>query len=213
LKTHLFWQILRIGLPAALNTVLTNVTLLLMTWLIAPYGNEAIAGYGISSRLESMQIPVFAGIGTALIAMVGTNVGAGKIERAERIAWIGAGMAACISGACGLFGALLPQIWIGIFSHDAAVMEVGTRYLRMVGPFFAFVGVAGVLFFAALGAGRLFWPLTFAFCRMVVAVAGGILFGFVLGGGLDGINAAMAAGLIAYGGGTALSIKLGAWRR
>jgi putative MATE family efflux protein len=213
LEARLFWQILSIGLPAALNTILTNGTLLLIAWLVAQFGTEAIAGYGIGSRLETAQIPVFAGIGTALVAMVGTNIGAGQRARAERITWIGAAMAACISGAIGLFGFLAPEVWIGMFSSDAAVLDAGTRYLHTVGPAFAFVGVAGALFFAALGAGRPFWPLTFAFARLLIAVGGGMVAGLVLGGGLDAVNVAMVVGLIVYGGGTALSVSLGAWRR
>jgi putative MATE family efflux protein len=213
LEFRLFWQILRIGLPAALNTVMTSGTLLLLARLVARFGTPALAGYGIGSRLETTLIPVFAGIGTALVAMVGTNIGAGQEARAERIAWIGAAMAAGISGAIGLFGFLAPQRWIGVFSSDAAVLDAGTRYLHTVGPAFACVGVAGALFFASLGAGRPFWPLTFAFTRLVVAVGGGALAGNVLGGGLDAINGAMVAGLVVYGGGTALSVKLGAWRK
>jgi putative MATE family efflux protein len=208
-----FWDILRIGLPAALNTLLSSGTLLLIAWLVARFGTPAVAGYGIGSRLESAQIPVFAGIGTALVAMVATNIGAGQRARAERIAWIGAAMAACVSGSIGLFGFLAAPVWIGMFSHDVAVLDAGTQYLHIVAPGFAFVGVGGALFFASLGAGRPFWPLAFGFGRLIVAIGGGLLAGVVLGGGLDAINGAMLAGVIVYGGGTALSVKLGAWRR
>lgn len=213
LETRLFWQILRIGLPGAMNTIVTSSTLLLIAWLVASFGSKALAGYGIGSRLETAQIPVFAGIGTALIAMVGTNIGAGQLARAQRITWIGAGLAGCISGAIGAFGFFAPGVWIGIFSDDAAVLDAGTRYLHTVGPAYAFVGIAGTLFFASLGAGRPLWPLSFALLRLVTAIGGGAVAGFTLGGGLDAIYAAVVVGLIVYAGGTALSIRLGAWRR
>jgi putative MATE family efflux protein len=213
LETRLFREILRIGLPATLNTILNSGTTLLLTWLIVPFGTRAIAGYGIASRLETMQIPIVFGFGTALVAMVGTNVGAGNRARAERIAWVGAGMTACVSAAFGLFGALAPHFWIGIFSTDPEVVDVGTRYLHIVGPAFAFIGMGGALFLAAQGAARPFWPLACAAGRLVTAVGGGAVAGYALGGGLDAIYGAAVLGLIVYGGGTALSLRLGAWRR
>lgn len=209
IEAGMFWRILRIGLPAAVNNIATSGTLLLIAWLVAHFGTEALAGYGIGSRLETAQIPVFAGIGTAVIAMVGTNFGAGQEARAERIAWIGAGLAAAISGAIGLFGFLLPDVWIGLFSSDPAVLNAGTSYLRTVALAFPFVGIAGTLFFASLGVGRPFWPLFCAVLRLIVVVGGGALAGITFGGGL----AAVVAGLIVYGGGTALAIRLGSWRR
>jgi putative MATE family efflux protein len=212
IETRMFWQILRIGLPAAVNNVVTSGTLLLITWVVAYFGTEALAGYGIGSRLEGAQIPVFAGIGTAVIAMVGTNIGAGQEARAERIAWIGVGLAIAVSGAIGLFGFLLPGVWIGLFSSDPAVLDAGINYLHTVALAYPFVGIAGTLFFASLGAGRPFWPLFCAFMRLVVAVGGGALAGITLGGGLEAVNAAMVVGLVIYGGGTALAFKLGSWR-
>jgi Na+-driven multidrug efflux pump len=46
----------------------------------------AIAGYGIASRLEMLLSPVMFGCGTAAITLVGTNLGAGNVARARRVA-------------------------------------------------------------------------------------------------------------------------------
>ena len=62
-----------------------------MTGLSAGLGSAALAGYGLAARVEYIVIPLVFGFGTALVSMVATNVGAGQVERAERIAWIGAG--------------------------------------------------------------------------------------------------------------------------
>jgi putative MATE family efflux protein len=211
LEGQLFREILRVGLPATLNTILNNGTLLLLAALVAPFGTQAMAGYGIGARLEMMQIPVVASFGTALIAIVGTNIGADNRARAARIAWMGTGMAACVCGAFGLFGVLAPHLWISIFSGNAAVLDAGTRYLRTVGPAFAFFGIGATLFWAALGAARPFWPLACAFARLVTAVGGGAVAGYALHGGLDAIYGAIVLGLIVYGGGTALALRLRAW--
>ena len=68
---------------------MTNVTIALTTGLVGAFGAAAIAGYGIGTRLEYMLVPLSFGFGGALVALVGTNIGAGNRERALRAAWIG----------------------------------------------------------------------------------------------------------------------------
>ena len=53
------------------------------------------------------------------------------------------------------------------------MVETATSYLRVVGPTYGFFGLGLALYFASQGAGRLFWPLTAGFLRMLVAIAGG----------------------------------------
>ena len=48
----------------------------------------------MGARLEYLQIPLVFGLGAALVTMVGTNIGAGHLARAQRVAWVGAGLAA-----------------------------------------------------------------------------------------------------------------------
>jgi putative MATE family efflux protein len=212
LRRALFWEILRVGAPGSLNTILTNLTIVLLTGLVGPSGTAALAGYGMGARLEYLQIPLVFGMGAALVAMVGTNVGAGQLARAEHIAWTGAGLAAIVTGSIGLFAAAFPGVWLGLFSADPDVHAVGATYLTIVGPAYGFFGLGLALYFASQGAGRLAWPLTAGFIRLTLATAGGWLLGYGLGWGLPGIFAAMALGLVAMAATTATAIKLGAWR-
>ena len=87
----LFRDILRVGAPGSLNTVFTNLTIVLVTALVGPFGAHALAGYGMGARLEYLQIPLVFGLGAALVTMVGTNIGAGQLARAQRVAWVGVG--------------------------------------------------------------------------------------------------------------------------
>jgi putative MATE family efflux protein len=212
LRWALFWEILRVGAPGSLNTILTNLTVVLMTGLVGPFGTTALAGYGMGARLEYLQIPLVFGMGSALVAMVGTNVGAGQIARAERVAWTGAGLAAAVTASIGLVAALAPRAWLGLFTTDPAVQAVGATYLMIVGPAYGFFGLGLALYFASQGAGRLAWPLTAGFARLTLAAAGGWLLGHGLGWGLPGIFAAMALALVVFGTTTATAVKLGAWR-
>jgi len=212
LRRALFREILRVGAPGSLNTILTNLTVVLLTSLVGPFGGAALAGYGMGARLEYLQIPLVFGMGSALVAMVGTNVGAGQIARAERIAWTGAGIAAGITASIGLLAAIFPGAWLGLFTTDSLVQSAGVSYLLIVGPFYGFFGLGLALYFASQGAGRLGWPLMAGFLRLAVAAAGGWLCGYWLGWGLPGIFAAMAAALVVFGVTIATAIKCGAWR-
>jgi putative MATE family efflux protein len=212
-RLSLFWEILRVGAPGSLNTVMTNLTIVLVTGLVGPFGASALAGYGMGARLEYLQIPLVFGLGSGLVTMVGTNVGAGKIERAERVAWVGAGLAALVTATVGLIGALWPRVWLGMFSGDADMLAVGSTYLRIVGPAYGFFGLGLALYFASQGAGRLVWPLLGGFARLIIAAGGGWLAVRWLGWGLPGVFGAMSLALLAFGATVALAVRLGAWRR
>jgi Na+-driven multidrug efflux pump len=212
LRPALFWEILRVGAPGSLNTVMTNLAIVIVTALVGPFGAPALAGYGMGVRLEYLQIPIVFGLGSALVTMVGTNVGAGRLARAERVAWVGAGLAAAITGSLGLLGALFPQAWIGLFSADHDILAVGATYLRIVGPAYGFFGVGLALYFASQGAGRLAWPLWAGLARLLIAAIGGWLGVHWLGGGLAAVFVAMAIALVVFGTTVSLAVRLGAWR-
>src|SRR4030095_11151385 len=99
LRGPLFGEILRVGAPGSLNTILTNLTVVLLTSLVGPFGAPALAGYGMGARLEYLQIPIVFGLGSGLVTMVGTSMGAGDRDRAVRGAWGGAAMAGRVTGA------------------------------------------------------------------------------------------------------------------
>jgi putative MATE family efflux protein len=210
-ERRLFAEILRVGAPAALNTVQTNLTVAVLTGLVGGFGTYAVAGYGLGARLEYLQIPIVFGFGAALVTMVGTNVGAGQHARARRVAWVGAGLAMLVTEAIGVAAALFPEAWLGLFTSEPAVIAAGARYLRTVGPFYGFFGLGLALYFASQGAGRLLWPLLAGFLRLTLAAAGGTLV-VAAGGGLDALFVVMAAAMVVFGSMVAIAIRRGAWR-
>jgi putative MATE family efflux protein len=212
LQPALFYEILRVGAPGSLNTILTNLTVVLLTSLVGPFGGAALAGYGLGARLEYLQIPIVFGLGSALVTMVGTSVGAGDRQRALRVAWAGTAMAAGVTSAIGILAALFPHAWLGLFTTDPDVLASGSRYLRMVGPFYGFFGAGLALYFASQGAGRLLWPLLAGFTRLAIAGVGGWLATRWLGGGLPELFAAMAVALMIFGIINVAAVRLGAWR-
>ena len=213
LRWPLFRNILGVGAVASLTSVQTNVIIALTTALVAgAAGPDAVAGYGTGARLEYLLVPLVFGLGGPLVALVGTNIGAGQRERALRIALIGGAIAFAITEAIGVATAVWPRAWLTLFSTDPRVIETGSTYLRIAGPFYGFFGLALALYFASQGAGRLFWPLSAGFLRMLVAVGGGWL-ALRLTGSLGWLFAAIALGLFLHGSVVLLAIGSGAWFR
>ncbi len=210
LRWALFADILRVGLVGTVSTVATNLAIGITTALVGAYGTAAIAGYGTASRLEYLLVPLVFGLGAPLVAMVGTCIGAGQRERALRATWIGAAIAFAMTEAIGLWAAAYPAAWLSLFNTEPAMIEAGSHYLRIVGPWYGFFGLGLVLYFASQGAGRLLWPVLGNIARLVVAVAGGWL---ALHGGyaIAGVFAAQAAAMVVYGIANAWTIAGGAW--
>ncbi len=213
LRRDMFARILRVGGVASLTSVQTNLTVALTTALVGrAAGADAVAGYGTGARLEYLLVPLVFGLGAPLVAMVGTNIGAGQPGRALRIAAVGGGLAFAVTEAIGLGAAAFPHAWLGLFGHDPRMLATGSAYLRAVGPAYGLFGLGLALYFASQGAGRLFWPVAAGLARMVLAVGGGWL-ALRLTGSLGWMFVALALGLAAYGLGIAGAIWSGAWFR
>ncbi len=166
-------DILRVGTVAMMSSFQSVLTVLILTRLIARFGDEALAGYGIGSRLEFLLIPVTFAIGVSLVPMVGMAIGAGNAARARRAAWTGGLMAFAVTGSVGLAGWLMPEAWARLFTSDPAVIEAARSYLVWAGPAFGFYGLGLCLYFAAQGAGRVFGPVLAGTARLVVIALGG----------------------------------------
>ena len=165
LQWPMFADILRVGGVGTISTLQTSLTVALTTALVGSFGGPAaVAGYGTGARLEYLLIPLVFGFGAPLVALVGTNIGAGQRERALRIALTGGALAFAVTEAIGIVAAIWPHAWLGLFGDDPHMLEAGAAYLRVVGPAYGFFGLGLSLYFASQGAGRLAWPCSAAWC-------------------------------------------------
>jgi len=212
-STELFRDIFKVALPASLSPILTVTTILSLTAIVGRFGESALAGYGIGSRIEFLMIPLVFGLGAAMTSLVGTNVGAGNIERAEKIGWIGSSLAAALSGSVGLTLALIPSVWIPTFTTDPQTYDAAKLYIQIVGPCFAFQGFGLSLYFASQGAGTVAWPIIATILRVFLAIGGALYLAFYLDIGLQGVYMAAAGGMIIFGVVIGIALKHGAWRR
>lgn len=210
LQWSLFSDILRVGALACLSPVQSVLAILVVTGLVARLGMVSLAGYSIGQRLEFLLIPIAFGVGVAAVPMVGMAIGAGRIARARRVAWIAASVSGCNLAAVGLLVALYPNLWAGLFTHDPEVLDAASQYLRWAGPGFGFFGFGLTLYFAAQGSGKILGPVLASTVRLLV-VAG---FGAWLITWIDQawpLFALVGAAMLVYGVASALAVRWTPW--
>jgi len=212
IERELFVDIFSVALPASLSPIMTVATVLLLTGLIGQFGTSAIAGYGIGSRVEFLLIPIVFGIGTAMTAMVGTNIGAKNIERAEKIGMVGATTAGLLSAVIGLALALTPNLWISIFTSDPETLLVTKQYIQILGVCYVFQGYGLSLYFASQGANAMKWPIIITAIRLIVFSVLALVAVYWLSYGLVSIFYASAIAMVIFGILMVISLKMGAWR-
>ncbi len=203
-------EIMRVGAVAMLSPLLSVTTILVLTALVARFGPEALAGYGIGVRLEFLLIPIAFSVGVACVPMVGTAIGAGDVPRARRVAWTAGTLAASALGILGMLAVLAPGLWVDMFTDSAAVKAAAYSYLGIAGFTYAFFGLGLCLYFASQGAGRVGGAIAAQAIRLAVVLLGG-WFLLEMAAPLWTIFLLSAVAMVPMGLGTALFIKLARW--
>jgi putative MATE family efflux protein len=198
LEGRLFGDILRVGAPLSLQPILNNVALTLLTFYAGTLGPATLAGIGAAVRLEYLMYPIVFGLGAAVVAMVGTNIGAGQVARAIRIAWIAAGLAAAMTGIVGAAAAMWPQAWIVLFSASPEVAASAATYLVIVALSYPLIGM-NTLTQAFQAMGQTFWPLMAVLSRALIIIGGGWMVITITSSGVVGLAIVTAAGLVVAG--------------
>jgi Na+-driven multidrug efflux pump len=165
---------------------------------VALGGVEALAGYGAGSRLEFLLVPLCYGVGGPVGIVISANLGAGQIERALRASWIGVLLAFTLAELIGLAAFAFPRAWIGIFSQDPSVLQVGADYLHRVGLLFGFFGLGYVLYCVGQATGRMQASVLAALVRAAIAVLGGYVVVWLKADATWNF-VAVALGMVAFG--------------
>ncbi len=211
LRWEMFRDILKVGAVSCLSPLQSVLSVLILTSLVSRFGADALAGYGIGVRLEFLLIPITFAIGVACIPLVGMAIGAGNVARARQVAWTGGVASALILGAVGLVLAIAPWLWADLFTDDPGVLASAYSYFSWVGPAYAFFGLGLCLYFSAQGAGKVLGPVLAGTVRLLIIAVGG----WLLSGDTPewAVFALIAAGMVAYGLLTVLSIATTRWGR
>ena len=124
-------ELLKQGIPASVGMMMISVGVFIILFFIAQYGDLALGGYGTAIRYEQIYLLPVLGLNTAVLAMVGQNFGANKIDRIDEIynkALIFGCSFMFISGFVIYFTA---EAAVSVFTDNAEVIKYGTTYLQI----------------------------------------------------------------------------------
>ncbi len=133
-------KILHIAAPAGLTQLLVPASLFAVTRFVADYGEHAVAGFGIGSRMEMFVLSPLMALGAVMIPYVGQNAGAGKTDRIVK--GIRFGFLSSLAWGAIVFLVVFPlgRPIAALFSPTPEVISVVYRYLLIVALSYGFQG-------------------------------------------------------------------------
>jgi putative MATE family efflux protein len=169
----MLFDILRVGAISCFSPLQSVLTISIFTHMLAGFGTEILAGYGIGARLEFLLTSVSFAIGIASVPMIGMAIGAGRIARARQIAWTAGSVSFIAVGAIATLIAIFPDVWVNLFTGDASVRAASHQYLSTAAPMYAFIGLASSMYFSSQGAAKVVGPVLAQTARLLFIGTGG----------------------------------------
>jgi len=170
-----FGELLRVGVPSSLSATISYLGVIVLTGVVARLGTAHLAAFGLGMRMDIVVLTVVFGVGTAVLTLVGMATGAGRADRVRAYVWHATAIVVGILLVPTVVLWWRPALWIGLFTDDAAVLAVGERYFRIVGPSYPFLGAAMVTSFAFQGRGRATLPLAWVVARVTTVLVASVL--------------------------------------
>jgi len=127
-------------LPACMNMLTVGIGIFIITWFISGFGQEAVAAYGIATRVEQIVLLPGIGLGIAVLTLSGQNTGAGLLDRVRDVFSLSVryGFYLMVAGGCLIW--LCRESFMGLFSSDPTVIQHGTDYLLVAaGSLWAYI--------------------------------------------------------------------------
>ena len=166
-------DILKVGLVACFSPLQSVLTISIFTHLLAAFGTEVLAGYGIGARLEFMLTSLAFSVGIASVPMIGMAIGAVRIVRARRIALTAGVISFVAVGLIATVIAIFPDIWVNLFTGDSGVRAASRQYLSTAAPMYGFIALAMSMYFSSQGAAKVLGPVLAQTARLLFIAAGG----------------------------------------
>lgn len=152
-------QIFRIGLPTALQMMVTAFSNVFVQSYINSFGSAAMAGYSSYNKIDKVCLLPLQSIGLAITTFMGQNIGAGNSERAIKGVKTATRMNAVTAIVLLTFLWVVAPYLIYIFNQDEEVIHYGTIFLRTMSPFFLCVAYNQIHNGALKGAGNTKIPM------------------------------------------------------
>ena len=150
-----------LGYPASIEQSARAVGMTLMTFLIVSFGTIVTASFGVATNVINVALIPAMGFSMATSTLVGQNIGAGNISRAEKTARLSALVTFIALSLLGLVCSLLATPIVRFFvPQSPQVIAEGAHLLRIVSWSFGFVGLQFALLGVLRAAGEMLAAMT-----------------------------------------------------
>ncbi len=141
-------ELFKQGFPSAMNMMTVSLGIFIITWYVGRFGEQAVAAYGIGTRIEQIALLPVMGLNISTLALAAQNYGAGRIERIRETLQVSLKWGVAIALAGTLVALIFSRELISIFTTDSIVTEIGTRFMSIE----AFTFPAYVLLYICISA-------------------------------------------------------------
>lgn len=163
-KWSVYGEILKQGVPASLSTMTVALGIFIITYYISAFGHEAVAAYGIATRIEQITLLPLIGLNIAVVTLIGQNNGARQFGRVRETYQKALSYGTVISLIATVFLLIGASPLMRVFTDDSVIITTGIIYLRVA----AFIATAYmILFMSDAGLRGLKRPMFFLWLGIV----------------------------------------------
>ena len=176
--------LLKIAWTGTLQFLIGSASWIAMAMIIARFGDTAIAGYQVAIRIVIFFLLPAWGMSNAAATLVGQNLGAGRVDRAEQSVWTASTFNVIFSLLVTLILLLLGGYIVSFINPDPSIGAVSVRALQIIAPGYIFYGIGMVMTNAFNGAGDTRTPTIvnfFCFWTFQIPLAWVLAIGLQLG--------------------------------
>jgi len=126
-----FSELFKQGFPAAMNMMTVSLGIFIITWFVGRFGEQAVAAYGIGTRIEQIALLPVMGLNMSTLALTAQNFGAERIDRIRETLRVSLryGIVLAVSGT--IAALLFKRELMGLFTRDSAVIDAGAGFLSV----------------------------------------------------------------------------------
>lgn len=125
-----YWEILKIGIPAALNQILMSVANIIYNNIAGKYGDNFVAGIGTAMRIDSIVILVMLGICVGTQPLIGYAYGANNMKRLKEVVKKNMILVLTLSTVLTVIIYFCSEYMIGMFTKEKEIIALGATTLQ-----------------------------------------------------------------------------------
>jgi len=179
--------------PATLGLLITPLSLAVITRIVSSYGKEAVAAFGVASRVEMFALMVISALGSVMIIFMGQNISRNQFSRILKALSYASRFSVSWGGLVFVLLLLLAVPIASVFTNDQQVISIARQYFLIIGASYGFQGLVMLSTAAYNGINKPYPSVFFITIRtmgLFVPLA-------LLGSALIGLNGVMWAGFTA----------------